>query len=70
MGRGGRVNAGHRGGLGNERHNVRGSKDKPWDPMNPDEDPLHDLRVHDEDLSDPVNDEYVWPEFKDDDDDA
>jgi hypothetical protein len=69
MVRGGRSDAGHRGGKGIERHNIRGSRDSPWDPMNPEDDSLHDLRPHDDDQHDPVNDEYVWPEFTDEDED-
>ncbi len=34
-----------------------------------DEDPLHDLRVQDDDWQDPVNDEYVWPQFDEETDD-
>jgi hypothetical protein len=69
MGRGGRENAGHRGAKGQVRHDLRGSRDKPWDPMTPEDDPLHDLRAHDDDHLDPVNDEYVWPEYHDEDED-
>jgi hypothetical protein len=34
-----------------------------------DEDPLHDLRVQDDDWQDPANDEYVWPQFDEEVDD-
>jgi hypothetical protein len=69
MGRGGRNDAGHRGGQGSTRHSVRGSRDEPWDLMNPEDDPLRDLRPRDEDPADPAHDEYVWPAFDEADDD-
>jgi hypothetical protein len=69
MGRGGKVSVGQRSGLVNERQSVRGSKNKPWDPMSPEDDPLRDLRVHEDDQQDPANDEYVWPEYTDEDED-
>jgi hypothetical protein len=48
---------------------VRGSSDDRWDSGNPDQDPARDLMDIYEDLSDPVNDEYVWPEIEDMDED-
>jgi len=69
MGRGGKVYGGQRALPVNEPQIVRGIKKKPWDPMNPEDDPLRDLRVHEEDPSDPASDEYVWPEYTDEDED-
>jgi len=34
-----------------------------------DEDPLHDLRVQDDEWQDSANDEYVWPQFDEEVDD-
>ena len=62
MGRGTRDRVGRRGGAGYEGHGVRGSNDDRWDPGNPDHDPSRDLRDMYEDLPEPVNDEYVWPD--------
>jgi hypothetical protein len=69
MGRGGKAHAAHPGGHVNERQSIRRRKDEPWDPMNTEDDPLHDLRAPAEDLADHSNDEYVWPEFNDEDED-
>ena len=68
MVKGTRAGAG-KGGSPIKRPNRRVVKDPPWDPMNPDDDPLRDLRVHDEDQDDQVNDEYMWPEYTDEDED-
>lgn len=65
MGRGKRNPAGHRGGDACDWHGTRGSDDGLWDPKNPEDDPLRDLRPHDEDLTDPAVDEYVWPDMSD-----
>ena len=69
MGRGTRDRAGHRGGEGIPGHGGRGSDGERWDPGNPDYDPARDLTDMYDDLSDPVNDEYVWPEHEDPDED-
>jgi hypothetical protein len=69
MVRGARTLVGHRGSKTGGRQNVRGSKDEPWDPASPDDDALRDLRVHDDDSQDPVNDEYIWPQFDEEEDD-
>jgi hypothetical protein len=69
MGRGTRDYSGHRGGKGYQGHGVRGSNDDGGNPGNPDHDPSRDLMDIYEDLSDPVNDEYVWPECENADED-
>ena len=69
MGRGTRDRGGHRGGTGYGGQGVRGSNDDRWDPANPDQDPGRNLMDIYEDLSDPVNDEYVWPECENADED-
>lgn len=69
MGRGGKEQIGHRGSKGPVRRDVRGSRNGPWDPINQEDDPLRDLRAHEDDHLDPINDEYVWPEFHDEDED-
>jgi hypothetical protein len=60
---------GTRGSPVKTRQSVRGKKEGPWDPMNPEEDPLRDLRARDEDPEDVANDEYIWPEYTDEDED-
>jgi hypothetical protein len=69
MGRGTRDRVGRRGGVGYEGQGVRGSNDDRWDLGNPDHDPSRDLRDMYEDLPDPVNDEYAWPECGNSDED-
>ncbi|MCK9581175.1 MAG: hypothetical protein M0Q92_12130 [Methanoregula sp.] len=69
MVRGGKSRAGHRGGDGHSGQGIRGSRDDPWDPLNPEDDPLRDLRVSDDEGKDPASDEYVWPQFDEEDDD-
>ena len=69
MGKGGKVPIGQRSSPVNERQGVRGSRNKPWEPASPEDDPFRDLRIHEEDQPDPVNDEYVWPEYSDEDED-
>jgi hypothetical protein len=61
----GRRQAGHRGDLPG-RHSARGSSDKPWDKRYPEDDPLQDLRPHDDEPEEPAGDEYVWPDLTDD----
>ena len=68
MVRGGKSRAGHRGGEGYAGHGVRGSRDDAWDPVSSDEDPLRDLRMPDDDGMDTTSDEYVWPQFEEEED--
>jgi hypothetical protein len=60
---------GHRGGEGYTGLGVRGSNDERWDPADPGHDPYRYLRDDEEDLSYPVNDEYIWPTPDDEEDD-
>jgi hypothetical protein len=68
MGRGGRDRMGHRGAEGFGGHGIRGSYDDRRDPVNPDQDPSHDLRDIYEDPADPAGRDYLWPENEEDDD--
>jgi hypothetical protein len=54
---------------GNGRQVMQDKQPDPYDPRNPDEDPYRDLRVHDEEPHDPASDEYIWPEYEEEDDD-
>jgi hypothetical protein len=65
MGRGKKNPAGHRGGDVRDRHAARGSDEERWDPGNLEDDPLADLRPHDDDMLSAVGDEYVWPDLSD-----
>jgi hypothetical protein len=65
MGRGKRAYPGHRGGDAVDRHGARGSDDERWTVTDPEEDPLRDLRPHDDDLQNPAADDYIWPEMND-----
>jgi hypothetical protein len=69
MGRIARESGGNRVSPVKGRQIAKGKKEKPWDPMNPEEDPLRDLRAHDEEPEDVANDEYIWPEYTDEDED-
>jgi len=63
MGRSIRQRAGQRGGNLPDRHSARGSDDKLWDVPDMEDDPLRDLRPHEDEQADPVGDEYVWPDM-------
>lgn len=65
MMRGGKRRAGHRGGEGYAGHGIRGSRDDQWDSHNPEDDPL---RVPEYEGQDPASDEYVWPQFDEEED--
>ncbi len=65
MARGKKIPAGHRGGDVADRHAARGSDDNRWSREDPDDDPLRDLRPHDEDILNATGDEYVWPDLSD-----
>ena len=63
MGRGRKSPAGHRGGDVIDRHAARGSDDMQWNIQDPEDDPLRDLRPHDDDTLNIAGDEYVWPDL-------
>ncbi len=69
MVRGGKNRAGHRGSDGYAGPGMRGSRNMVWDQVNPDDDPLRDLRIPEYYGQDPANDEYIWPQFDEEDDD-
>jgi hypothetical protein len=60
MGRGQRE-GGHRGGEGYQGQSVRGSYDERWDLVDPEHDPLRELRDEEEDFPYRASDEYIWP---------
>jgi hypothetical protein len=65
VGRGKRERPGHRGGDAVDWHGARGSDEEGWDKKNPEDDPFRDLRPQDEERPDPANEEYEWPDMKD-----
>jgi hypothetical protein len=69
MVRGRKNPVGCRGSKGIERHNVRGSNDDPYNPFHPENDTCLDMGDHGENQTDPANDEYMWPEYEDEDED-
>ncbi|MFA4877498.1 MAG: hypothetical protein WC586_08795 [Methanoregula sp.] len=56
------------GGRGTGKQGTTASDDR-WDPRPPGDDPYRDMNDHKEDFADPANDDYIWPEFNDDEDD-
>jgi hypothetical protein len=64
MGRGKRERAGHCGSDDGGWQGARGSE-RWWAPKDPEDDPLRDLRPHNEDPADPVIDDYMWPDMSD-----
>lgn len=68
MGRGQKNPAGHRCGTGNEGHGLRGN-DNPCDPMCLEDDPCRDMRDPGENLPEPGMEDYLWPEYEEEDDD-
>jgi hypothetical protein len=71
MGRVRKKPAGHRGGDTTDWHGSRGSDDNRWGKVNPEDDPLRDLRPDVDDMLNAAGDEYIWPdtsnEFDEDD---
>ena len=65
----GKRELGHRGGEGYKGRGVRGSSDERLDPVDRENDPDRDLRNDDEDLPDPANEEYIWPNVEEEEDD-
>jgi len=65
VGRGKKNPAGHRGGDVRDRHGTRGSDDERWDREIPEDDPLRDLRPHEDDMLNAASDEYLWPDLSD-----
>jgi len=66
MGRGERDSARHLGGV---RHGIRERNDNPCDPGHLEDDPCRDIRDPSEEQSDPTMDDYLWPEYVEEDDD-
>jgi len=58
-----------RGGEGYMGRGMRGSNDDRWDPGDLERDPYRDLKDGFEDLTDPLNDEYIWPSTEEEEDD-
>ena len=46
-----------------DRHAARSSDEVRWNPGNLEDDPLGDLRPHDDDMLDAAGDEYIWPDL-------
>lgn len=69
MVRSGKSRAGSKAGGTSAGPGGRGGRNTVPVPAVEDEDPLHDLRVQDDDWQDPANDEYVWPQFDEEVDD-
>jgi len=67
MGKRGRDYAGRRSGKGYEGRGERGSNSDRWESANGY--PGGDLMDMDNNLHNPVNDDYVWPEFENEDED-
>lgn len=65
MARGKREPEGHRGGDARNRYKARGSNDDRCAGGNGEEDPLRDLRPHNDYPEDQADDEYVWPDLTD-----
>jgi len=68
MGRGKRDIMGRHGDDARDWHGTGGSGDRRWDRKNPEDDPFRDLRPRNEELADPANDEYLWPDMSDEND--
>jgi len=60
-----------RGGNVIDRHGVRGQNGEQWGEMDPEDDPLRDLRPNEDEMRNTASDEYLWPdmhnEYEDDD---
>ncbi len=67
-GRGERV-PGQRGGAGLPVRRIRGSNDEHLVPTEPEEDPFCNLKDDDDNLPDPANEEYIWPQPEEEEDD-
>ena len=57
----------HRWGEGYKDRGIRGGRDEPWDPLDPELDPFREMR--EEDFLDPANEEYIWPGTEEEEDD-
>lgn len=44
-------------------------KESPYGPPVQEDDPYRDLRIPEDDHQDPAEDEYIWPEYEDEDED-
>nr|WP_319376725.1 hypothetical protein [uncultured Methanoregula sp.] len=69
MVRGRKETGAHRAGIVHEGKKARSPVEDTWDPANAEEDPYRDLRAPGEDPSDPASDDYVWPEYEEENDD-
>ncbi|NMB78442.1 MAG: hypothetical protein GYA23_05040 [Methanomicrobiales archaeon] len=58
-----------RGATGIGRTGSGRKKADPYEPLPRDDDPYRDLGTQDEEQRDPESDEYIWPEFEDEDED-
>lgn len=57
-----------RTGKGCVRQGMGKKTDGPCDPRPHEDDPYHDLRIPEDDQHDAASDEYIWPEYEDEDD--
>jgi len=69
MGRAQRNPAGHGDGNGYEGNGIRECKGNLSDPMRLEDDPCRDMRDPGEDLPEPGMEDYLWPEYEEEDDD-
>ena len=65
----GRGSAVPRGGKSSGRSGSAKKAGLVYDPKNPEEDPYRDLRIPEDEPRDPDSDEYIWPEYEDEDED-
>lgn len=57
-----------RAGKGGGRQSAGKKTADPYDPRHHENDPYRDLRIPEDDQHDSTSDEYIWPEYEDDDD--
>ena len=63
MVKGKRRQSAKRGGDSVDRHSERGRNVHQLAERDPEDDPLRDLRPYEDDMKNPANDEYVWPDM-------
>ena len=51
------------------RQVVGRKKEALYNSPKPEDDPYSDMRIPDNENNDPANDEYIWPEYEDEDED-
>jgi hypothetical protein len=61
--------SGRRSGEGYPGRGIRGRNNDGWDPVDLERDPYRDLKDGFEDLTDALNDEYIWPSTEEEEDD-